>query len=457
MEFAALALLAGAGYLLRKEPQATQSMDESDVPTMVLSGTGGDDDDVNPYEPDGLPSDQLHAFDEVALKRYKDSFYPNKTGLIAPFYKLRNSNTSDEGKQRNLDRFTGTDPTFRKKREVEQIFAPTPQNIDSSGREGNTAKYDPEIYRASLTEKNLGQLPFQQIQVGPALGTGPNVPAIDGFHPMLRVMPSTDMHKSSEMGNRVTAGGVLNASRSMDVTLTTKNPPRVWDMSRRPLQEGRAQTAEGMTHRGEHTTVDPLQCHVDGDYYTGVAHRGSGIYDHHAASTRMGDRSTKGDLLNLDGDKMGGHLTYTPGDTYRITSQNREAKVGPGVAGPATITKENMRCSDMQLLKEAKRGSYANPEYIAGPQRNDALLLARLGYQTSPYTSQIHKFRAEMQGTKNRLLSNPQSGALERSSTQENVGTFASNGKKITGDTNPRADFTLGATAMRGNPYAVAP
>ena len=449
MEFVALAALAGAGYLMRKEPVVE---DDSPEPSMIV--TVDDDTRPGPYDDFDKPSDQLLAFDEAALKRYKDSFYPNKTGIIAPFYRTRNSNTNDEGKQRALDRFTGTDPAYRKKREVEAIFAPTPQNIDSSGREGNTAQYDRDIYKASLTEKNLGQLPFQQIQVGPGLGVGTDVAAADGYHPMLRVMPADgNLHKSSELGGRVNAGAVINATRTMDMTLSHKAPPRVWDQSRRPLERGKAQIAEAMAHRGVHSSVEPVQCHVDGEYYTGVAHR-SGTYDAHAATTRLDDRSARGDLLNLDGQKMGGHLTYTPGDTHRITSQNREAKTGPGPVAPVH-TKENLRCSNMQLLKEAKRGSYPNPEYMAGPQRNDALLLARLGYRTSPYTSQIHRFRAEMNGTKNRLLSNPQSGALERGSTQDNVGSFASNGRKLTGETNPRADFTLAAAAMAGNPYTI--
>jgi len=449
MEFVALASLAGLGYLFRRdEPETTDAPE----PTMVVSVSK----DVGPYDDIDLPSKQLHAFDEAALKRYKDSFYPNKTGIIAPFYTTRNSNTNDEGKQRTLDRFTGTDPAYRKKREIEAIFAPTPQNIDSSGREGNTARYNPDIYRSSLTEKNLGQLPFQQIQVGSGLGVGTDVPAADGFHPMLRVMPADgNLHKSSELGGRVNAGAVVNATRTMDISLTHKVPPRVWDQSRRPLQRGKAQAAEAMAHRGEHSSVEPMQCHVDGDFYTGVAHRG-GAYDSNTTTTRLDDRSTRGDLLNLDArEKVGGHISYTPGDTYRITSQNREAKTAPGPVAPVT-KKENMRCSDMQLLKEAKRGSYPNQEYMPGPQRNDALLLARLGYRTSPYTSQVHRFKSEMQGTKNRLLSNPQSGALERGSTQDNVGTFASNGRKVTGETNTRADFTLAAAAMTGNPYTVA-
>jgi len=453
MEFVALAALASVGYFLRKDPTGDER--DEDVPSMIVAVDANDDDALpGPYDDLDMPSNQLLAFDEAALKRYKDSFYPHKTGIIAPFYKTRNSSTNDEGKQRALDRFTGADPAYRKKREVEAIFARTPQNIDSSGREGNTAQYDRDIYKSSLTEKNLGQLPFQQIQVGPGLGVGTDVPAADGFHSMLRVMPADgNLHKSSELGGRVNAGSVINATRTMDMTLSHKAPPRVWDQSRRPLERGKAQIAEAMARRGVHSSVEPVQCHVDGEYYTGVAYR-EGAYDAHAATTRLDDRSARGDLLNLDGQKMGGHLAYTPGDPYRITSQNREAKTGPGPVAPVR-TKENLRCSNMQLLKQAKRGSYPNPEYMAGPQRNDALLLARLGYRTSPYTSQIHKFRAEMDGTKNRLLSHPQSGALDRGTTQDTLGSFASNGRKITGETNPRADFTLAAAAMAGNPYKI--
>jgi len=450
MEFAVLGALAGVGYFLRRNDK---DVSPSDKPTVVRI-IDDDDGNVGPYEDLPLPSDQLAAFDERALKRFNDSFFPNKSGIIAPWYKTRTNTTNAEMKQRTLDRFTGTDSTYRNKREVEAIFKPTPQNIDSSGREGNTARYDPEIYRSSLTEKQQNTLPFQQIQVGPGIGVDASTPAADGFHSMARVMPVDGLaHKSSEMGGRVIAGAVINATRTADVVLSHKTPPRVWDMDRRPLQRGMSQVGVGMAHRGQHSCIQPAQCKVDGEFYTGVAHRG-GVYDSHVKSTRLDDRTSDGTVLNLDGKKVGGHTTYTPGDTYRITSQNREAKTGPGPVAPVT-TKENMRCSNMQLLKEAKRGSYTNPNYIAGPQRNDALLLNRMGYRTSPYASQIHKMRAEMQGTTNRLLSNPQSGALERGSTKDNVGTPAGNGRKQTGETNTRADFTLSAAALRGNPYVV--
>jgi hypothetical protein len=191
-------------------------------------------------------------------------------------------------------------------------------------------------------------------------------------------------------------------------------------------------------------------------------------------------------MLNVRGPKTGGYK-YSEFDTSRFDSQNREKSGeflgagyynsaiqkypqsapqetekdailgrsnGPGPVAPV-ITKNSMYCTNAQLLKESKRASYDEVPYVPGPQRTDALLLAKLGYQVSPYMSQHHKFKVQNKFTENRHLSHAQSPYLYNHSTS--VGGDASNGKKITGETNPRLDFSIAKTVLQGNPYTITP
>jgi hypothetical protein len=114
-----------------------------------------------------------------------------------------------------------------------------------------------------------------------------------------------------------------------------------------------------------------------------------------------------------------------------------------------------MRCSDLQLLKESKRGTYADTPYIPGPQRTDALLLAKMGYKSSPYMAQHHKFKAQDRRAERRNLGHAQSPYLYNHNTM--VGNDASNGKKITGEHNTRLDLSLAKNALQGNPYQIDP
>jgi hypothetical protein len=69
--------------------------------------------------------------------------------------------------------------------------------------------------------------------------------------------------------------------------------------------------------------------------------------------------------------------------------------------------------------------------------------------------SQHHKFRAQNRHAEMRKTGHAQSPYLYNHNT--NVGNDASNGKKITGENNPRLDFSLAKNALQGNPYAIDP
>jgi hypothetical protein len=482
MEVALIGALASIGWWINKKQPTAIDDDHTRIQPVV-----DHDDKPSIRDSDRVYTDNLDLFNTEAIQNFKDSHFPERTGVIAPFYKsMGTQNTNDEVKQRKLDAFTGSDPTWQHKREKESFFEVKPQAIDSSGRQGNTPyRVDPDQLKNALTDTQHNALPFTQKRVGPGIGVGVDTPAADGFHPMLRAIPVNGLaHKNSEMPGRVNAGHVLNANRPVDPTSKYTKPARVWDMSRRPLVQGRA-AATAPAHRGKHSSVEPIQCHVDGDHYVGTAYRKGG-YDTLAEMTRQGDRSESTDTLNLKGPTTGGlAYTKTAFDEYRMNSQNREAPGefrgvkyhnsaiqaypqsapqeterdivasrpgGPGRVAPV-VRKEYMRCSDMQLLKESKRSGYDQTTYIPGPQRTDALLLAKLGYKNSPYLQQYHTFRSQNKRLENRRLGHAQSSYVYNHSTH--VGEDASHGKKISGENNPRLDFSIAKNALQGNPYAI--
>ena len=481
MEVAIIGALASIGWWLnRREDPVPEDAPRQIVPI-------GDETDNLPVDGAGqLNTEHLDLYNTRAMQAFKDAHFPERTGVIAPFYRdVRTQNTNDDIKQRKLEMFTGSDPAWANKREVEALFEVKPQNIDSSGGQGNAANLDPDKFRSSLTDTQQNSIPFEQVRVGPGIGVGTDIPAADGRHPMMRVFPVDGLaHKSSELGGRVNAGHVLNAVRPSEPVLGHKAPPRVWDMSRRPLVEGRA-NATGPAIRGTHTSVEPLQCHVDGDHYAGTAYRPGG-YDAISQMTRQDDRSKTLDTLNVRGPRTG-QYKYAEFDTHRVESQNREKQGetigvgyhnsaiqtypqsaphetekdvlvgrsnGPGPAAPV-VRKEYMYCSDKQLLKESKRSGYADTPYIPGPQRTDALFLAKMGYQVSPYVSQQHKLRAQHKRADRRQLGHAQSPYLYNHATS--VGDDATHGKKITGEQNPRLDFSLAKNVLEGNPYVINP
>ncbi|MGA1476645.1 MAG: hypothetical protein ACO4AI_16075, partial [Prochlorothrix sp.] len=108
-------------------------------------------------------TEPLKRYDRMRQERWTQAHFPERTGIIAPFYAdVRRQQTSDIQKQRKMEQFTGSDITWKPKREQEALFEPTPQQIDSSGKAGNTPNYDADKYRLSLTQKQSNALPFEQ-------------------------------------------------------------------------------------------------------------------------------------------------------------------------------------------------------------------------------------------------------------------------------------------------------
>jgi len=385
-----------------------------------------------------------------------------------------------------METYTGTDSTWKPKRETEQLFRPTPQDIDSSGRAGNTPNYimDQDKFRQSLTNVQNGTFPFQRENVGRGLGVGAETAAADNFHPMLQIIPPDgNAHKHHEMAGRLaTTGAAINQERPFKPAIRKNRPPRVYTQERYPMAKGRA-AITAPTHRGEHTSVLPA-CHLDTEHRVGVAYREGGM-PIKAQMTRTSDRTTGIEPTNLVGPDAAGAYVAAHFDPAKFESLDRETQgqilnakyfnpsitkysqdapnetirdvtgsrfFGPSQIEPVVKGTTNY-CQGLQLLKEAKRGSYVESKHTPGPQRTEAYRQANLGLGVDPYLAQTHKMRCQLQQKAGQAHGN--SSATRFASSVHQVGKFASNGKKIPGESNPRNDFGLASRVLETNPYAL--
>lgn len=490
MEVLVIGGLAAAGwYLQSNRPKKPQEP----MMTPVLEGPEGPK--GQDYKAPMQWTEPLKRYDKERQERWTKAHFPERTGVIAPFYTdVRRQQTNEAQKQRKMEQFTGSDITWKPKREQEALFKPTPQQIDSSGKAGNTPNYDADKYRLSLTQKQSNALPFEREQVGRGVGYDPEVQAADGFHPMLRVIPPTgELHKHREMTNTVaTTGGTRPGlgERAVMGAMPYTRPPRVWDMSRRPLEKGRAQEVTAPMVRGEHTSVSP-HCHVDGEYRTGTAVR----YGHNLSpvtaggayvNTREDDRTASNPVTNLRGpDATGGYVNANfDEDTFHKLDRETKGQVmgvkyyqqglpahyrqdapqdttrnvnrpnnGPGNVEPV-VRGQTDYCSGLQLLKESKRSHYEENRYTAGPQNTDAYRQANLGITADPYMKTQHRLRQEHERAQNRIVSHMGSHASRYITTTDQVGSMTVPGKKQP-EINPRQDYTLATNALQGNPYTI--
>ena len=485
MEIAVVSGLAALGWWLNQTPKQRQQQDE---PVNVAAVAF-----APPYEStNDSMSKMLNVKDTEAVQRFNDSFFPENSGIIAPFFNdIKRQTTNNDMKQRQMEMMIGNDVTWRPKRENEMLFEPKRQNIDSSGREGNTPSYLTNIdkYRSSLSQTQNATLPFAKQNVGPGVGVGPDVPAAHNKHyGMLRIIPPDGLkHKHSETGGRLNHGGFSTSSRPLAPYVTKSRPPRVWDMSSRGLEKGRA-IVTGQAARGVHTTIEPVKhCQVNGEFRPGGAYR-KGAYTGAEELSRTGDRSASIDVLNLTGIRPDAPGWYSNShfDTARMEAQNRSNKGeiigvkyqdadglpgyyvqdapqetnrdltglrsnGPGPVAPV-LTKPKMYCSDAQLLKESKRSHYVENTYPAAPERTEAMQRARFGGGVSPYLQTHHTLRNNQWCIKNRITSHGDSHLTRTVPETGHVGRVPHT-KKQTGEVNTRLDFSLASESLQNNPY----
>jgi len=450
MEALVIATIAGLGWTL-SATKTTPKPETEIVPTLMPRAMNIND--------ESRPSEQLDAFSEDAVARWNASKFPERTGIISPLYSsMRVQNTNDDVKQRRLEQFTGNDITWKKKREIEQLFKPKPQNIDSSGSEGNMPTYLQSSIADSLTQKQNSSLPFEQIRVGPGIDVPIDVPAADGFHSMYRSMPVDGYaHKSREMAGDIIPGAAENQQQLVDPTVPHNTPARVYDLSRRPLEKGRS-TVTGPSVRGRHTSIHPIngvdphsgepyQCHVDGDEYFGNTFRDA-TYEGSSELTRRNDRTQHGEYLGL-GTSVHAIQKYpqsAPAPTERNIIESRTN--GPGPAR-YRVDKERHNCTGLQLLKQSKRSSYVEADRMAGPSYPDAKRRAEIGPATDPYISKMYQMRrrTHVEGYRPH-------GTLIKTPTDVPV---TNRPPKKYGGENPYLDHSLAASNLQNNPYVLRP
>ena len=448
MEALVIATIAALGWTFSKKPTPQSPTRVDEEPTLIPRGA--------PLNDESHPSTQLNAFSNEAIKRWNQSQFPERTGIIAPLYSsMKVQNSNDSVKQRTLEQFTGSDITWRKKKEVENLFKPTPQSIDFSGKEGNLPSYTNTTIEDALTQTQNSALPFEQIRVGPGIDVPLDVPAADGLHSMYRAMPVDGFaYKNKELTGAIVPGSAENQQQMVAPHVPYNHPPRVFDMSRRPLEKGRSGVTAPMV-RSRHTSINPIygtdpgnpvQCHVDGQEYYGNQYRAMS-YDNASDMTRRDDRTAHGDMLGV-GTNVSAIQKYpqsAPAPTERNIIESRSN--GPGPAR-YRVDKERHNCTGMQLLKKAKRGDYVEADRMAGPSYPNAMRRAKFGPgQDDMYLSKMYtqRTKAMVEGYK------PQ-GTLHKSPTT--APSAVRPGKKY-GHENTYMDYSIAAANLEGNPYAV--
>ena len=306
---------------------------------------------------------QQHA--ALAEKRWREARDPALTGIVTPHTKLTNAmlpyfrsarhqNTNDAVKQTKLETFTGATAigssltgTYRRKREVEALFAPTAsatgRPVTSSGTVGNPMySRDDERFQAGTVHNNV--LPAQQTMVGRGVGVGPDVAAADGFHPLHRVLiENVGGYKKNNLPGQVNHGAAPSATpgAAPEVAVNRNPAALVWDQDRRPMMAGRAAVLAPAEHPALTSGTLKAPRPVDEDRFGAPAYPGHGVRG--GAETKAGyegadniDRNHSLPPLNVTGAAAGvGAFTHCTFDGARIGTQQRETRGGNGfLSGP---------------------------------------------------------------------------------------------------------------------------
>lgn len=308
-----------------------------------------------PFGPGTQVQEAMDADRRAAQAVWRDSLQPALTGVVTPgtkpdgtalpyFSSARAQATNNPLKQRRLELFTGAmdagtsaSGTWRKKAEVETMFRPqeSAMPVRSGGSAGGVAVGADQArrYAAGLWRQN-NILPAQQVRVGRGVGVDPGVPAADGFHPMLRVLPTNvGEYRKNNLPGGVVPGAAAVPSRPAEVTLAKQRPESFWTIERYPVGPGRA-AATAPTNRAE----EQLGCGklVGSLYLGGGGADSSYVQPLHRARDGRDDDNPGEHKLNVTGarDGVGGYVNARDGGG-RVDHQRREASAG-GQAGVLT-------------------------------------------------------------------------------------------------------------------------
>lgn len=315
----------------------------------------------------------LEADRSETQARWEQSIQPHVTGVITPntkpasgqqpfFRSAKSQNTNNNIKQRRMEMFTGTQDfkysqtgTYRKKQEVTQMFKPewTAGAVRSSGSAGTTPLGIDQGARYIPSQKQNNVLPTQQVRVGPGLGIGLDVPASDGFHPMLRVMPkNVNEHRLNNLPGGVVSGSSGVAMRSSDVQLAQFGPPRYWAQERRPTAATKAAVDAASERPAQ--LLQPCGGRIVGDDYWGHAgHTGSYLGGGTRPTRDRDDNNLSVHETNVTGARHGvGAFAKATHDRTRFDAQGREqTQTYEGMLTGSTGPKAN----ELYLLPQTNR------------------------------------------------------------------------------------------------------
>lgn len=345
----------------------------------------------------------------LAEKRWRDARDPQLTGIVTPHTKLTNAmlpffrsaksqNTNDAVKQTLLETFTGANTlgesltgTYRKKREVEALFAPAASaagaRVTSSGTVGNPA-YDREDDRFLPGTFHHNVLPAEQITVGRGVGVGPDVLAADGFHPMHRVLlKNVGEYKKNNLPGQVNHGAPVqpNAATEGDQAKVSVNHGAgalVYDQARRPMMPSRAAVLAPTEHGGlPHGTLKRPKAGEEDRF--GNPARGLGHEVRGAEETKLGydsgrDHHDRNHILPWINSTAGastsatGAFTHYSLDPSRIRAQQREA---PGCMGH--VTGPVARSLPAGVVLPATQREMTTTSYVGGVGTNGSGMAVR--------------------------------------------------------------------------------
>lgn len=333
MELAILGAVGLLGYTMsEREPRAPTK--EQPVPKHRHA---------YPWGPGTEVEKAMEADRRTTQARWEQSVEPHVTGVIGPntkpgavqpyFSSAKKQHTNSEYKQRRMEMFTGaTDMktsqtgTYIKKREVPSMFKPewTAGAVTFSGSQASSPFGIDQGARYIPSQKQNNVLPTQQIRVGKGLGVGPEVPASDGFHPMLRILPkNVNEHRLNNLPGGVVPGGSAVATRPMTAQLAQFGPPRYWTQERRPTAATKA-AVHAATERPEQLLA-PCGGRMTGEDYYGTAGRVGSYVGVTQATRDRNDNNPHMHETNVTGAAHGiGAFAKAVHDPTRMEAQQRE-------------------------------------------------------------------------------------------------------------------------------------
>jgi hypothetical protein len=507
MELAVAGILGLAGYWFSKDPsQQPQALHQA------------------PKQPEQKKTDDTivsrgKAMEEAkAQDRYQAAQDPHESGIIHdsrvyPFFRsARTQNYNENIVSRKHDLFVGNESTWMKKKESAPRFKPIPQQITSSGTQGNPVCNTRRLPVASMYHNNVR--PNEQIRVGPGLNSDKLVDMREGFHPRTRILPeNVNVYRKNQLQARLQHGKGTEM-RPVDPIVRNNAPPRVWSMNRRPLEKGRA----SVTAQTQRPDVQPECVNRVHDSVFGHAFKSSGhATDPEQMNTRVRDDNNRGfDQTNVtsattsaaggysvshydnskfssqnreqgssvpsavrgstlrhlapsgyvtsartlrevgNGEYMGGAGHYnahgyvrTPGDESRTTLRELVADKNQLGPGKASVHAPMQQCTFKQLGKPAKRPVVDG--YFSGVERN-AQFRQAMNVSESTCVGTMYRNDERRLHEENRVLGHPNSQAMYNNMAK--IGKSGNSHNKLP-VVNMRQDFGMIGQQLQNNPYAI--